>query len=92
MEFNINHLARTIVAGVAIIPLTVGMTVKMSQSEESNLRQAKVDDTKAALTLACIKYQASKSDSKLEREAKNSIDELLGGEVNHGPLCNWVMK
>lgn len=92
MEFNINHLVRTIVAGVAVIPLTIGTTVKLSQSEESNSRQVKVNDTKAALTLACIKYQASKDDSKLEREAKNSIEEILGGEVNHGPLCSWVMK
>lgn len=92
MDFNINHLARTIVAGVALIPLSIGLTVSMVKDEDYNRRRVVVDETKAGLTEVCVKYQASKGDSKLEREAKNELDEILGGEVNHGALCSWVMK
>ena len=28
------------------------------------------------------------ADTKLEREAKNTIDEVMGGEVNYGKVCN----
>ena len=93
MELNVTHLVRTVAAAAVLLPLTVGFAANMTKEEDKNAQQVIVAETKANLTLPCIQYQASKTDTKLEREAKTAIDEVLGaGEVNHAGLCAWVMR
>ena len=36
----------------------------------------------------CIGWAVSKVDSKLERESKTAIDDIFGGEVDYGKVCN----
>ena len=50
------------------------------------------ESLKADLTRPCLGYVLSKNDSKLEREAKNDIDDVLGGQANYGEAVAglWV--
>ena len=59
---------------------------------EKDRKTETVDTLKADLTLPCLKYVMSKSDSKLEREAKNEVDEILGGEVMISEACSYVLR
>ena len=43
------------------------------------------------LVKPCLLWAFSDSESKLEREAMNQIDDLMGGEINHSELCGWVL-
>ena len=87
---NVENLVRSGVALVIGLPLTVGVLVAglPEPKNESVLVQNRI---KAELTEACVKYLVSKNDSKLEREAKDEIDEVLGGEVNYIETCKWVL-
>ena len=87
---NIENLVRSGVALVIGLPLTVGVLLNAipDPKNQSQLTQNRI---KGDLTEACVKYVVSKADSKLEREAKDSIDDILGGEVNYRETCNWVL-
>ena len=91
MELNVNHLVRSAVAGAVLIPLSFSVARLVPSPEKvSNVKQETVSKIKGDLAMACIKFQAAKTDSKLERESKTEIDEILGGDVNHRQVCNWV--
>jgi selenophosphate synthase len=86
---NVENLVRSGVALVIGLPLTIGVLVNaLPEKNEANLIKNKL---KAELTEACLKYVVSKNDSKLERLAKNEIDEIIGGEVNYIEACKWVL-
>ena len=102
MDLNVNNLVRSAV--VLVVGLPVSLSVASSVSTNTSIsadREARsvakteevneVDALKKELTLPCVRYVVSKSDSKLERTAKNEIDELLGGEVTYGEVCKWVL-
>lgn len=97
MTLNIENLVRS---GVV---LAVGLPFALSVGGLTNTfadlaKQAASDPTaettnplKAELAAPCVRYLLSKSDSKLEREAKNAIDEVMGGPVSYGDTCNWAL-
>ena len=87
---NVNQLVRSAVVLVLGLPLTAGVLVNAwpEPKNESVLVQNRI---KGELTEACVKYLVSKNDSKLEREAKTEIDEVLGGDVNYIETCKWVL-
>ena len=86
---NIENLVRSGVVLVLGLPLTVGVLINaLPEKNESTQTQNRI---KASLTESCVKYLVSKNDSKLERESKNQIDEILGGEVNYVETCKWVL-
>jgi hypothetical protein len=97
MTLSIENLVRSgVVLAVGLpLTLTVGSLVnttadlaRSSTPSESTLEQETLKDS---LTLPCLKYLMSKEDSKLEREAKNEVDEIMGGEVSYGAVCKWVL-
>ena len=87
---NVENLVRSGVALAIGLPLTVGVLLNAipEPKNESVLIQNRM---KGELTEACVKYLVSKNDSKLEREAKNEIDDIVGGEVNYIETCKWVL-
>jgi hypothetical protein len=91
MDLNINNLVRSAVLLVVTLPVTVAATVALSERPPVNVARETQESLKAELTEACIKFAVSKVDSKLEREAKNDIDDVLGGEVNHREACKWAL-
>jgi len=97
MALNVENLVRSgVVLAVGLpLTLTVGSLVnttadlaRNSTPSESEVVQQGLKDT---LTVPCLKYLVTETDSKLERTAKNEIDDILGGEVSHGAVCKWVL-
>ena len=86
---NIENLVRSGVALVIGLPVTAGVLIS-ALPEKDKVAEA-TSDLKAELIEPCIKYVVSKVDSKLEREAKDELDEALGGEVNYKEVCKWVL-
>jgi hypothetical protein len=88
--FNVNQLVRSGVVLAIGLPLSIGVLAN-AWPEEKNQSVLIQNRVKGELTEACIKYAVSKVDSKLEREAKDEIDDILGGEVNYKGVCDWVL-
>ena len=99
MNLDINHLVRSAAIAVVGIPLALSTSGLInvtadaaSRTTDRALERKEVDrvydDYAAKLANACISWAVSKVDTKLEREAKNTIDEVMGGEVNYGKVCN----
>ena len=96
-NLNIENLVRSGVALVVGLPLALslgGLTGAVTEGvrRAANDPTAEVtSDLKSKLTKPCVIWAFSKSDSKLEREAKNDIDEIMGGEVSYSNVCEWVL-
>ena len=96
MALNIENLVRTGAVVLVGLPLALGVNSTLGTlselAKDSNAKDDAIAAFKADLTVPCLKYMMSKNDSKLEREAKDLIDEALGGEVNHGETCKYVLR
>ena len=96
---NIENLVRSGVVLAVGLPLALGVgnvggSVKelaASLSEESVAEEVK-SELKGALTEPCLLYAFTEVDSKLERGAKDAIDDVLGGEADYGEVCKWVLR
>ena len=91
MEVNVNQLVRSAVVLAIGLPISVGVAVNGLRTPEKNESVIVQSEIKADLTVPCLKYALSKADSKLEREAKDEIDEVMGGEVNYVETCKWAL-
>ena len=98
LHFNIDSIVRSVAVVLVGLPLTLSITnltnttarVAELALKESPTEQV-IDGLRAQLTRPCIDFYLSKVDSKLEREAKNTIDEVIGGEVNHKGICDYII-
>ena len=98
---NIENLVRSGVVLLVGLPVSLGfmsalgtadrLTTLAEEAAAKNAVVAQTDTLKAKLAEPCLRYVVSKADSKLEREAKNDIDEAVGGAVNYGEVCKWVL-
>ena len=99
MNFDINHLVRS--GAIALVGLPLALSTSGLINTTSSLAEATSDralretETQRVYTKygdqlaeACIGWAVSKVDSKLERESKNTIDEVFGGEVNYKAVCD----
>ena len=95
MNFDINHLVRS--CAIAAVGLPIALSTSGLISTTATAAKEATDKTEVQkvyanygdqLAEACIGSAVSKVDSKLERESKNTIDEVLGGEVDYGKVCN----
>ena len=97
MSLNIENLVRSGVVLAVGLPLTltvaslVNTTADLARITAPSVSSVEQQDLKDQLTVPCLKYLVSKTDSKLERDAKNDIDDVLGGEVDYGNTCKWVL-
>ena len=96
MAFNVDNVVRSAVVLVVGLPLTLSVTNlanTTSQLAASGLTPAtKVqNNVKEELAEPWLRYMLSKSDSKLERAAKNDIDTVFGGEVDYANTCKWAL-
>ena len=98
-SLNIESLVRSGVCLAIGLPLVLGLsglTNTLSKlavdAAEEDRKTETVENLKADLTLPCLKYVMSKADSKLERDAEDSVDEVLGGEVMIGEVCKYVLR
>ena len=95
MNIDINHLVRSAAIAAVGIPLAIstsGLINTTAAAASKATRETGKDTVYASYTdqlaEACIGWAVSKVDSKLERESKNTIDEVMGGEVDYSKVCN----
>ena len=98
MNENITNVIRSIIFLGCALPLTIALAGRVSVGTELARKDLEVSpseqviqDLKNDLTKACIDYKLSKVDTKLERQAKNDIDEVFDGEVLYNATCNIVL-
>ena len=97
MTLNVENLVRSGVVLAVGLPLTltigslVSTTADLARNGQPSDSQVVQQELKDELTVPCLKYLVTETDSKLERTAKNEIDEIIGGEVSHGAVCKWVL-
>ena len=98
MNLNIENLVRSGFVLVVGLPLTLSLnnlvstTARLADAAaEKSKEEVVTEQIKASLVEPCVRWVVSKEDSKLERQAKNDIDDVLGGDVNHRETCNWVL-
>ena len=92
MSYDINNVIRSTVIAIVGIPLTAAVFMGVSSSVSKSAAQQEVDQLKAELTIPCIQWSVSKPDSSLERDAKDTIDDVVGGDgSDYKGLCNWVL-
>jgi hypothetical protein len=99
MNINLDTTIRTAAIAVVGLPLTIGLGGFLgSLSEATNKTVAETSQTstlnrvKGDLTQPCVEWAFSDKDTKLEREAKNTIDDVLGSTASYRELCNWVLN
>ncbi len=99
MSFDINNIVRTasitVIGLIIAVPLSINLKAGGEQERAATAPTAVevyVADMRENLVGACVDYNISPVDSKLEREAKNTIDEYFGGDkVNYQGVCNTVL-
>ena len=99
MNEHITNIVRSVVLLGCALPLTFALAGRVSVGTEAELKRLEVTeadqtiiDLRDDLTKACIDYKLSKPDTKLERQAKNDIDEAFDGEVLYNATCNYILK
>jgi hypothetical protein len=98
MNSDITNLVRSAVFLAAGLPLTLALAGRVNVGTEVARQELTVSpsdqviiDLKDDLTKVCIDYKLSKADTKLERTAKNQIDEVFDGEVLYDITCNFIL-
>ena len=99
MNEHITNIVRSVVFLGCALPLTFALAGRVNVGTEAELKRLEVSeadqtiiDLKNKLTRLCIDYKLSKPDTKLERQAKNDIDEVFDGEVLYNTTCNFILK
>jgi hypothetical protein len=95
MNIDVNHIVRSAAIVLVGAPLALSTsnllnTTSTAAQQATQITQAQSVKTEYGdkLAKACYGYALSKVDSKLERESKNTIDEVFGGEVDYKTACN----
>ena len=97
MSLNVENLVRSGVLLVVGLPLTlslgnlVGVTARLATETGIDPTSSAQSALKKELAGPCLRYMLSKDDSKLERQAKTDIDDVVGGPVDYSSTCNWVL-
>ena len=92
MDYNVNQIVRSAVVALVGLPLTAAVFIGVSDSVSKSAAEQKVNQLKAELTIPCIQWSVTKADTGLERDAKDAIDDAMGGEgIAYKELCNWVL-
>jgi hypothetical protein len=95
MNIDVNHLVRSAAIAAVGIPLAISTSGLINitaqaagQATEKTGKDVVYAEYTDKLAKACIGWAVSKVDTKLERESKNQIDEVMGGEVDYSKVCN----
>ena len=99
MNIDINNIVRSVAIASVGVPLPLSLSNVFNTTatvagrvDEPTKQEVILTEYTDKLTKACIGFAFSKPDSKLERDAKNTIDEVLGGEIdNYSAVCNGLV-
>ena len=100
MSFDINNVIRT--ASITVLGLIIAVPLSINLKAGGEQERAAVapgavevylNDMRENLVEACVDYSFSPVDSKLEREAKTTIDNYFDGDkMNYGAVCKAVFN
>ena len=90
MELNVNNLVRSGVILALGLPLMLPLGGVIGNVTSETEGERAVAAFKDDLTLPCLRFAFSRVDTKAEREAKNEIDDILCGEVDHRAICSYI--
>ena len=91
MDIKLENLVRSAALVILGLPIVLPLSGAISSTTRVTPGQRAVQEFKDDLSLPCLKYVFAKADTKAEREAKNTIDEVLGGDTNYGSVCKYVL-
>ena len=92
MALNVENLVRSGVILVVGLPITIAIAVSGLQ-ENSPSSNRVLTNIKTELTKSCLNYAVSHVDSRLERDAKDEIDKILGADgTDYKSLCDYVLR
>ena len=97
MTINIENLVRSGVVLAVGLPVAlslgglVGSATRVMERSMTDPTAEVANTLKEKLTEPCVLWGYSKNDSKLEREAKTDIDDVMGGSVDYTNTCKWVL-
>jgi predicted nucleic acid-binding protein len=99
INFDVNNIVRSLSIAAVALPMSLSLTGLIgvnTQAARENLNDSAQEEVfeslREKLTMPCVNFRISKADSKLEREAKNEIDEVFGGDVAHASVCNFILS
>ena len=99
INFDVNNIVRSLSIAAVALPMSlsltglIGVTTQAARENLNDSAQEEVfESLREKLTMPCVNFRISKNDSKLEREAKNEIDEVFGGDVAHASVCNFILS
>ena len=98
MNSDITNIVRSAAVILCALPITVSVANRLNVGTDVVRKQIDVTpaqqtviDLKNDLTKVCIEFKLSTPDTKLERQAKNKIDEVFDGEVYYDATCNYIL-
>ena len=89
-SFNVNQCIRSVVVLAVGLPVSVAVAMNAAPKGETTATRTQ-NSLKGDLTTTCLEYAFSKNDSKMERGAKDAIDNRFGEGANYGDVCRWVL-
>jgi len=99
LDISVNNIVRSVAFAAVGLPLAFGVngflgasTEALRASTATSVQNAEYAALRGELTGPCLKYVFSTSDSKLERQAKNNIDDAFNGSVDYRGVCNWIIQ
>ena len=99
LNVNVSSLVRSGVVLLLGAPVVLGaggffneLAKATKETARPDGRSVIIESYQTMAAEACVKFLVSKTDSKLEREAKTELDEVFGGEVNYKEVCNWTFS
>ena len=99
LDISVNNLVRSAAIAAVGLPLALGTSGFLNATTEAlqtasaeSAQVAEYESLRSKLTTPCLEYLFSKADSKLERSAKNAIDDTFGGEVDYKGVCGWIIQ
>ncbi|MGB0239180.1 MAG: hypothetical protein ACPF9O_10425 [Cycloclasticus sp.] len=99
LHLDVNGIIRSVAVIAVGLPLALSVSGSLNAitraadaaAEKDQVTLAK-EELRTDATRACINWLVSKVDSKLEREAKNEIDDAFGGEVSYKEACKYILQ
>lgn len=98
-NIDINNIVRSVAIAAVGVPISLSLSGLFNTAstvagrvEDPSVKETVLTEYEDKLVKACVRFAFSEADSKLEREAKTAIDEVIGGEVtNYGSVCSALV-
>ena len=99
MSFDLNNIVRSVAIAVVGLSITLPLGSELTARGKATGTEIVKSESELVydgivnnLTAPCIDYLITATDSKLEREAKTTIDNYFGGEVDYNAVCDYVLS